>query len=135
MLPAVMDALAQHLQYGWLYLQPLPGANSRIMARHVLQTWKPWLAYSNGPWPSGHTDWHADTLDPSARSKDRYRWEQDPDPAGMLIDMLTPTNGIVCDPLAGSGSYITSALKLGHQAIAVEADQDRCTIITQRLPQ
>lgn len=132
-LPEVMGRLGEHLNYGWIYSQPLPGSHSRIMARQILQAWKPWLAYSNGAWPSGRIDWHPDVLDPSARAKGNYRWQQDPDPARMLIDALCPEGGTVLDPFTGTGSYGVIAVDMGRQFIGVEADGDRYAQAVKRI--
>jgi 16S rRNA G966 N2-methylase RsmD len=132
-LPQVMTRLAEHLNYGWIYSQPLPGSHSRIMARHTLQAWKPWLAYSNGTWPSGRIDWHPDVLDPSARAKGNYRWQQDPDPARMLIDALCPEGGTVLDPFTGTGSYGVVTIEMGRKFIGIEADTNRFDQTVNRL--
>jgi hypothetical protein len=132
-LPQVMTRLSEHLQYGWIYSQPLPGSHSRIMARHTLQAWKPWLAYSNGPWPSGRIDWHPDVLDPSARAKGNYRWQQDPDPARMLIDALCPVGGTVLDPFTGTGSYGFVTVEMGRKFIGIEADAERFAQAVNRI--
>jgi len=132
-LPQVMTRLGEHLQYGWMYSQPLPGSHSRILARHTLQAWKPWLAYSNGEWPSGRIDWHPDVLNPSARAKDLYRWQQDPEPARMLIDSLCPPGGTVLDPFTGTGSYGFLAIEMGRKFIGVEADAERFAVAVERV--
>lgn len=132
-LAEVMQRLGEHLHYGWIYSQPLPGSHSRILARHVLQAWKPWLAYSKNAWPSGRIDWHPDVLDPSARAKGNFRWEQDPDPSKMLIDALCPPGGTVLDPFTGTGSYGTAALAMGRKFVGVEADADRFRDAVKRL--
>jgi hypothetical protein len=129
----VMQRLGEHLNYAWVYAQPLPGSHSRIMARHVLQAWKPWLAYTRSTWPSGRIDWHPDMLDPSSRAKGNYRWQQDPDPARMLIDALCPPGGTVLDPFTGTGSYGVVTVEMGRQFIGVEADTERFRQATQRL--
>jgi hypothetical protein len=49
----VLARLTEHLDYGWMYCQPLPGQHSKVGGRHVYVTWKAWLVLSNGPWPSG----------------------------------------------------------------------------------
>lgn len=134
MLPEVMDLLGQHLQYGWVYCDPMVGgAVSRIMARHTLQSWKPWLAYSNGPWPSGRIDWHPDYLVAEARVKDQYRWQQSTGSAEMLMTELCPPGGTVLDPFAGSGSFGVSARHAGCRFIGVEADEDRFNQCVERL--
>jgi len=132
-LPQVMTRLGEHLQYGWMYSQPLPGSHSRILARHTLQAWKPWLAYSNGAWPSGRIDWHPDVLNPSTRAKDLYRWQQNPEPARMLIDSLCPPGGTVLDPFTGTGSYGFLAIEMGRKFIGVEADAERFAVAVERV--
>jgi hypothetical protein len=124
-LDRVLAMLSEHLNYGWTYVQPLPGANSRIMGRHVHQTWKPWVAFSKNAWPSGRIEFHPDTLDPSYRAKDQYRWQQDATPARLLIDSLCPPGGTVCDPFTGTGSYGKATLSMDRRFIGVELDGDR----------
>jgi hypothetical protein len=129
----VMALLGEHLSYGWVYAQPLPGSSTRILARQVLQSWKPWVAFSNGPWPSGRVEWHVDLLDASVRSKKHYRWEQDPGPAHLLVDNLTAPGDIVVDPFAGTGVYGTVALDLGRRFVGVELDAERFSGAAVRL--
>jgi 16S rRNA G966 N2-methylase RsmD len=132
-LPDVISALGTHLNWGWMYIQPLNKGNSRIMARHVIQCHKPWVAYSNGQWPSGNVDWHPDLLDAGSKMKDRYRWEQDPDPTKMLIDALCPAGGTVLDPYTGTGSFGIATLEMGRKFIGVEIDADRFKQCSERL--
>ena len=123
---SVLSRLSEHLQYGWCYVQPMPGPgqNSRNLGRHVFQTWKPWVVYSNGPWPSGDIDWHEDTTPPSVASK-AFRWQQDGGPAGYLLDRLTAPGSLILDPLAGHGTYGCVAVGKGRHFIGVEADAGR----------
>jgi len=132
-LAAVMQRLGEHLNYAWVYAQPIPGSNTRIMARHVLQEWKPWLAYTKTTWPSGRIDWHPDMLDGGTRDKAMYRWQQDPDPARLLIQALCPPGGTVLDPFTGTGSYGVVTVDMGRHFIGVEADTERFHQATQRL--
>jgi site-specific DNA-methyltransferase (adenine-specific) len=132
-LDQVMRSLGEHLQYGWMYAQPLPGSHTRVLARHVLQAWKPWLAYSNGPWPSGQIDWHKDLLDDVSRHKARYRWEQDPDGCRLMIETLTQPDAIILDPFAGTGAFGVATLDLGRNFIGLELDADRYQTIVERL--
>lgn len=132
-LDQVMQALGKHLQYGWVYAQPLPGSHTRILARRVLQAWKPWLAYSNGPWPSGQLEWNIDLLDGSSRHKARYRWEQDPDGCRLLIESLTQPGGVVVDPFTGTGAFGVAARAVDRTFIGVEMDGDRYQSIVERL--
>jgi 16S rRNA G966 N2-methylase RsmD len=133
MLPEVLARLGEHLAYGWTYCQPLPGSSSRIRARRIGQAWKPWLAHSNGPWPSGRIDWHPDVLDGAPMAKAGYRWEQSTGPAAQLIHFLCPEGGVVLDPFTGTGAYGEAALRCGRRFVGIEADAGRARRAAARL--
>jgi 16S rRNA G966 N2-methylase RsmD len=123
LLPRYIDALgAGGLQFGWLYAEPLPGSNVRFQGRKIAVSWQPWLAFSNGPWPSGRIDWHPDTLTESPRTKARFVWEQKWDVAAELTQTFASPGALVLDPFAGSGSYGEAALAVGCRWVGVEAD-------------
>jgi Protein of unknown function (DUF3102)/DNA methylase len=121
-LPDVLDLLGEHLQYGWVYAEPLPGSNVRFVGRQIAVAYMPWVAFSNGPWPSGRIEWHQDMLTRSPRTKARYVWEQGPSTAADLIATIAPPGSTVLDPFAGSGSYGEAALGVGCRWIGVEID-------------
>ena len=50
-----------------------------------------------------------------------------------LITLVTPKNGTVLDPFAGSGSTLIAAKKLGHPYIGIERDADYVKIAKARL--
>jgi site-specific DNA-methyltransferase (adenine-specific) len=129
----VMRRLDEHLTFGWQYVQLLPGQNSRILARHILQTWKPWLVYSSGVWPSGDIDWHEDMTDASKMSKGSFRWQQDSVPAAYVLEHLTTPGAVVLDPMVGAGTYGEAAVRLGREFIGVEADAQRFGVAVDRL--
>jgi 16S rRNA G966 N2-methylase RsmD len=129
----VMQRLGQHLAYGWIYCQPLERGLTRIMARNILQEWKPVLAYSNGKWPSGRIDQHGDRFDSGHREKARYRWEQDAGPMIDIIKVHLPEGGLVLDPFAGTGSFGVAALLASCTFIGVEADGERYGTCIERL--
>jgi site-specific DNA-methyltransferase (adenine-specific) len=131
----VMQRLGQHLAYGWIYCQPLERGLTRIIARNILQEWKPVLAYSNGKWPSGRIDQHGDRFDSGHREKARYRWEQDAGPMVDIIKVHLPEGGLVVDPFAGTGSFGIAALLASCTFLGVEADADRFKTCTDRLNQ
>ena len=124
---------AAGLHYGWIYVQPLPGQNTRILGRHVLQEWKPWLCYSNGAWPSGRIEWNGDLLVASSREKDEYEWQQQLGLAVQLIERLTKPNDVVLDPFCGSGTYGVAAVQTKRQFIGIEEDAGRVQSTIKRL--
>jgi len=50
-----------------------------------------------------------------------------------LIKLVTPPNGILLDPFAGSGSTLVAATQLGFDSIGIELDKVHCDIIERRL--
>jgi 16S rRNA G966 N2-methylase RsmD len=133
LLPDVMLILGSQLDWGWCYCQPLPGASSRIVGRHIGQEWKPWLAFSNGAWPSGRVGWHPDMLNGVPLAKTRHRWEQSTGPALQLIEALCPPGGVVLDPFCGTGTYGVAALSAGRMFVGIEPDGERLALAAERL--
>jgi hypothetical protein len=133
LLPDVMLVLGSQLDWGWCYCQPLPGASSRILARHIGQEWKPWLAFSNGAWPSGRVGWHPDMLNGAPLAKTRHRWEQSTGPALQLIEALCPAGGVVLDPFCGTGTYGVAARRAGRMFVGIEPDGERLATAAKRL--
>ena len=50
-----------------------------------------------------------------------------------LVTLVTPTNGVVLDPFAGSGTTLQAALNEGFDPIGVEQDADYIQLINKRL--
>ena len=130
--------LGEHLALlGWMYIQPLPAASSRILPRHALtKRSNRGLPIAIGPYCSGRIDWHPDMLDGVPdEPKTHYHWEQTTGPAVQLIHYLAPENGLILDPLTGTGTYGLAALQTGRRFIGIEADADRHDLATERLNQ
>lgn len=122
-LPAVIEMLSESLAYGWTFSLQLPGSGSRIMGRHIVQAWKPVLAFSTGTWPSG--EWGDDLLLSPERQKDDYAWQQHAAPAQRLIDRYSAPDGLVVDPFLGVGSFGCAARDTGRRFVGVELDAGR----------
>lgn len=131
-LPEIMAMLGAHLNYGWTFALTLnDGANARIMGRHIIQGWKPVLAYTKGTWPSGQ--WADDVLHSPSRDKGLYEWQQHAAPAQRLIERYSHPNALICDPFAGVGSFGVAALQAGRQFVGIEIDPARAGTASERL--
>jgi site-specific DNA-methyltransferase (adenine-specific)/site-specific DNA-methyltransferase (cytosine-N4-specific) len=51
----------------------------------------------------------------------------------FFIKLLSPANGIVMDPFAGSGTTGEAALRLGRHAILIDNNPNYCLVANQRL--
>lgn len=123
-LPEVMERLESHLTYGWTFnLSMLKGKTSRIMGRHLIQTWKPVLAYTKGTWPSGR--WVTDTIKAPKQEKDLYEWQQPVAPAQQIIEDFSAPGALIVDPFLGVGSFGVAAQQAGRRFVGVEIDSSR----------
>ncbi|ODA89987.1 hypothetical protein ATY41_02800 [Leifsonia xyli subsp. xyli] len=61
---------------------------------------------------------------PTVKPLDLMRW---------LVRLVTPPDGIVLDPFAGSGTTVEAALLEGFRCVAIEHEADYLPLITQRL--
>jgi len=130
-LPQVMDYLAGNLNFGWIYNMNLTHYNNRIMGRHIIQTWKPIVAYSKELWPSG--EWGTDTLMSGKRVKDLYKWQQPVEPMQDLIERFAPSDGLVLDPFLGVGSFGVAAKQARRRFIGVELHEGRFNQSVERM--
>lgn len=122
-LPEVLARIVEHLEYQWTIVLHMPGANSRFMATHMVQTWKPIIVASPGRW--GPHAWHPDRVVGTGKDQELYEWQQDPDPAAELIARYVPEGGLVVDPFVGVGSFGVAAVTTGRRFIGVELDAER----------
>ena len=50
-----------------------------------------------------------------------------------LIKLITPPNGRILDPFAGSGSTLVAARRLGFEFVGIEQDPSYCLTAKERL--
>lgn len=129
-LPDVVAHLGRHLNYGWAFMLDLPGANSRIMGRHIVQTWKPILAYTPGTWPAGQ--WGHDRVVSPRPDQSQHAWAQNAEPMRELIRRYTRPNAIILDPFCGSGAYGCAALLEGRRFIGIDIHADADEFVPKR---
>jgi hypothetical protein len=130
-LPEVLARLGEHLTYGWTFAFVMNPGGSRIFGRHVVQVWKPVVAFSTGTWPSG--EWSSDVLYSPEPEKDEYAWQQTVVPARYVIEHFAPGNGLVVDPFLGAGTFGVAARNAGRRFVGVELDAARFALAERRI--
>lgn len=122
-LPEVLARITEHLDYQWTINLALPGVNGRFRATHMVQTWKPIIVATVGPW--GPHAWHPDQVTSPAKDQALYEWQQHGQPAADLIARYVPEGGLVVDPFAGVGTFGIAAVSSGRRFIGAELDDER----------
>lgn len=67
---------------------------------------------------------HGEVQHPTVKPLDLMRW---------LVRLVTPPDGVVLDPFAGSGTTVEAALLEGFRCIAIERETDYLPLIEQRI--
>lgn len=138
-------------------------AEARTIAAHRAAGWQPWRQYlivkaAPPPTPrptfvssweralistigrrawygTGYVpdSWHG--LTPNRLNKAEHPTQKPLEPMRRLIDALSPPDGIVLDPFAGSGTTLRAAKDLGRRAIGIEINEAYCEVAVRRLAQ
>jgi len=120
-LPNVLKYMERHLTYGWCFAVRHTGGDLRYRKFRLQNGWKPLVAFYKPPleiwW-----DWFADVIS-GGKEKDEHDWQQAEAEAAHFIKALSPENGIVCDPMCGSGTSCVAAKRLGRQWVGIEKEQ------------
>jgi len=130
-LPAVMQAMSEHLQYWWTFAIRYGGPACSIPHRKIQNRWKPILAFAKSPVKP--STWLVDILEGGGREKIHHDWQQNESEAGYLIEHLSPPNGLVVDPFCGSGTIPVACKATGRNWLATEIDKTTAMVARQRL--
>ena len=130
-LPDVLKVMCPNLKYWWI-ISLKHGGHTGRHGRGIFVEWKPILWFIKGK-SRFHIDYVADFVKSDPPEKLFHPWAQSTREAEYYINYLTPENGVVLDPMLGSGTTGVSALKLGRDFIGIEKDIDTFDIAKRRI--
>lgn len=131
LLPEVLNALGEHLEYYWQFVtlddQPTFFIKKRIGIRY-----KPVVVFAKPPVAELDKQAH-DVIEAGDREKEHHKWEQPTEKAAQLIEAVSEPNDIICDPMCGSGTTGVAALDRERQAVLVDVDSDAAETARERV--
>ena len=121
-LPDIHRMLGEHLNYMWTAAIYHSGHTKLVRAVQIQQAWKPVLVYYKPPL---HKYWSPfKDMVTGGQEKDHHQYEQAASEAIHYIKALCPANGVLLDPMMGSGTTIAAGLQadIGIKCIGCEID-------------
>ena len=131
-LPAVLAAMARHLEYWWTFAISVADQPKPIFARSVQAKWKPVVAFAKRPIKQA-ANWLADLLDGGGRDDRYHEWGQAEAEAVYLIRRLTEPGQLVVDPYAGGGAFLAACKASNRRWLATERHEATALVARKRL--
>ena len=115
----------------WMLCWAKPGSCRRSSVGGFSE-WEPILLYGAGWKIANDLKILPDCVN---HSKDAAQGHPCPKPEKLMTWLVSHTQGVVCDPFAGSGTTLLAAKQLERQAVGWEIEEAYCEIIANRLAQ
>jgi len=124
--------MLKHLNYWYLY-HHINIQNATVWPRKIFAKAKSLIAFSKGKAVS--QKWHNNLPVTGVKEKSHRKdnWEQTVNEAKFFIENLCPENGLVLDPMCGSGTTCIAAKQLNRNYIGIDISPEYCKITEERL--
>jgi len=131
-LPAIYDALSDHLNYYWQGIVRHNGPGAKIFSRKLRTGYKPVLVYQKGDL-APQEEFVSDVIEGTGREKDDHDWQQAEGEAAELLERFTNTNDRVVDPMCGSGTVGVACQRLQRRCVLIDRDEDAITTARRKV--
>jgi hypothetical protein len=131
-LPRLFPLMTTHIPFWWQMCLRLKAAFPRQHGWRVHVHYKPLLWFVKGKYKG---DYVVDVIESTWLEKNWHDWQQSEAEAAHCIAKLTPKDGLVLDPMCGSGTTLLAAKRLGRRYLGVELNRDQAKVATARLRQ
>ena len=120
-LPIVFDKLRVKLDYFWTIALILK-ENQLVPSRNIFCEWKPLVIFYKPPLKL--LQYFPDVIKGKGQEKNLHPWQQAEMELEKVITTFCPSNGAICDPMAGSGTTLAVGLRLGRKCVGIELNED-----------
>jgi DNA modification methylase len=126
--------MLKYLNFYYIY-HHISTQTASIFPRKLWAKGKSLIAFTKGKPNLAQVKWHNNFYAPPKKEKSHRKdnWEQPVDEAEFFIKNLCPENGVVLDPMCGSGTTLVAAKKLGRQYIGIDQSQEQCDVARNRI--
>jgi ParB-like chromosome segregation protein Spo0J len=130
-LPIILEKLRAKIEYFWTIALNLKERNL-VYARNVYNKWKPILVFYKPPL-NLPIQYFNDVINGQGREKEFDNWQQAENELYEIIETFCPSNGVILDPMAGTGTTLMAAQKLKRKCIGIEKDESMFKIMENRI--
>lgn len=131
-LPEVFKRMEGDLVYYWTYCLYHTGGTKLIRPRNLMNRWKPILIYQKHPYKVTEITYQ-DYIISEQREKTEHEWQQSESGCQKLIEIFSKEGDLVCDPMAGSGTFPVVAYRMKRKPLAIEIDEYYYKLTKKRL--
>jgi hypothetical protein len=131
-LPSLFPIMTPHIKFWWQLCLRLKAAFPRQHGWRVHVHYKPLLWFVKGIYKG---EYMVDVIESTWLAKNWHDWQQSEAEAAHCISRLTPEDGLVLDPMCGSGTTLLAAKRLGRRYLGVDLDRTQGKVATARLRQ
>jgi hypothetical protein len=130
-LPYACEVFKKYLRYVWVMACIHSGSHGIMREYGINIGWKPILWFTKGSYLSG-TNVVKDVVS-GGEEKESHKWQQSVDESEAIISKLCPPDGVVCDPMMGSGTVAIACERLGRKWIGIEIDEQTASDASSRI--
>lgn len=130
-LPNVLARVGEHLKYRWTICMWQGGGDHPRLSMGIEVVWKPIVWWVNGTWPMGR-GFIRDGFVNAQPEKAHHKWEQSLSWAKYCLRFV-PKDGVIADPLMGSGTIGVACVENGFRFIGIERDSAPVATARRRL--
>jgi len=131
-LAELLPVVSRYLDYRWLFVERIPGANARMFQLRLFVKWRPVIWFSRG---RGRRDkWCPDLYSlPSGDTRTGHRWEKNEASTTHWIRLFSEESNLIFDPFIGSGTTAVVADRLGRKFFGCDINSDYVEMALKRL--
>ena len=129
-LQEVMERLSSTgLTYRWTFAYLTPGVATQVHQGHAQSMWKPLLWYTKGD----YTGMYIYDVFQSDKSDKRFHdWGQSASGMASIMERMTKTDELVCDPFVGGGTTALVAMEMRRRFIGGDIDETCVVALEER---